>query len=100
MKVREEGGESISMFYDFLTCKNAFSTNLAKQIKKTTTTKKNGLAIIYIPDKMYDTPVLYYVLIATSPGTCKIMWLAADGTKLLFTNFQCIQICTFLLDCP
>ena len=47
---------------------------------------------------MYDSPVLYYVLIATSPGTRKIIWLAADGIKLLFTNFQCIQIYVFLLD--
>ena len=99
MKVRQERGVSMSIFYDFLTCKKCIFHQFSK-IDKKTTTHKNGLPIIFIPDKMYDTPVLHYVLIATFPGTCKIMWLAADGIKLLFTNFQCIQIYMFLLDYP
>ena len=67
MKVREGKGGIISIFYIFLTHKKCNFHQFSKTDKKTTA-NKNGWPIIYFPDKMYDTPELYYVL------TAKIYW--------------------------
>ena len=64
MKVRQERGGNISISCDFLTHKKCIFHQFSKRNFKKT---KNGWSIIYIPDKMYDTPVLYYVLIAKIP---------------------------------
>ena len=61
MKVRQERGVSMSIFYDYLTCKKCIFHQFSK-IDKKTITNKNGWPIIFIPEKMYDTPGLHHIV--------------------------------------
>ena len=99
MKVRQERGGSIFIFYDFLTHKNAFSTNFAKtKLKKQGQLKAGDQLFISLTRCMIPLCCIM-CLLQRSPGTCEIMRLAADGINYYLLIFNVFRfICSYLTD--
>ena len=117
MKVRQERGGSISIFYDFLTHKNEFSTNFAKKkkkkkkwiykkkkkkkkkkIKKQGQLKTGGQLFTSLTRCMISLCCIM-CLLQKSTGACEIVQLAADGINYYLLIFNVFRLtCSYLTD--